>query len=186
VSALARYPNHIDLFVVGNDGRVYTSWYHEGGDWSGINDNWRSIGGVFPNGAPVSAVSRYPNHIDLFVVGNNGRVYTSWYHEGGDWSGINDNWRSIGGVFPNGAPVSALARYPNHLDLFVVGNNGRVYTSWYHEGGDWSGINDNWRSIGGVFPNGAPVSALARYPNHLDLFVVGNNGRVYTSWYHEG
>ncbi|WP_088350943.1 matrixin family metalloprotease [Bacillus cereus] len=50
------------------------------------------------------------------------------------------------------APVSAVARMKDHLDLFVVGNDGRVYTSWWHEGSDWSGINNNWRSIGGFFP----------------------------------
>ncbi|MDM5254310.1 hypothetical protein O8D14_01510, partial [Bacillus toyonensis] len=186
VSAVARTPDHLDLFVVGNDGRVYTSWWHNGSDWSGINDNWRPIGGFFPKGAPVSAVARTPDHLDLFVVGNDGRVYTSWWHNGSDWSGINDNWRPIGGFFPPGAPVSVTTRNPNNLDLFVVGNDGRVYTSWWYAGSDWSGINDNWRPIGGFFPKGAPVSAVARTPDHLDLFVVGNDGRVYTSWWHNG
>ncbi|WP_052409931.1 lysyl oxidase family protein [Paenibacillus durus] len=185
-TAIARSTGHLDLFVMGNDGRVYTSWWHEGSDWSGINDNWRSIGGFFPVGAPVSTVARRPGILDLFVVGNDGRVYTSWWVEGTDWSGINDNWRSIGGFFPVGAPVSAVARRPGILDLFVTGNDGRVYTSWWVEGTDWSGINDNWRPIGGFFPVGAPVSAVARRPNILDLFVTGNDGRVYTSWWVEG
>ncbi|MGM2743187.1 hypothetical protein ACS2QV_30435, partial [Bacillus cereus group sp. Bce013] len=97
----------------------------------------------------MSAVARTQNNLDLFVVGNDGRVYTSWWQAGSDWSGINNNWRSIGGFFPVGAPVSAVARTPNILDLFVVGNDGRVYTSWWQAGSDWSGINNNWRSIGG-------------------------------------
>ncbi|EPY04470.1 hypothetical protein PAALTS15_25004, partial [Paenibacillus alvei TS-15] len=59
---------------------------------------------------------------------------------------------SLGGIFPMGAPVSAVARTPNNLDLFLVGNGGRVYTSWWSAGSDWSGINDNWRSLGGIFP----------------------------------
>ena len=143
IVGLARIPEHLDVFSVGGDGRMNSAWWHEGTPWSGTFP----IGGFFPPGAPVAAVARYPNHLDLFVVGNDGRVYTSWYHEGGDWSGINDNWRGIGGFFPVGAPVSAVARYPNHLDLFVVGNDGRVYTSWWHEGSDWSGINDNWLSL---------------------------------------
>jgi hypothetical protein len=152
-------------------------------DWSGIYDNWRSIGGFFPNGAPVSAVSRYPGNLDLFVIGNDGRVYTSWWTEGQDWSGVNDNWRPIGGFFPPGARVAAVARTPNNLDLFICGNDGRVYTSWWYAGADWSGVNDNWRPIGGFFPNGAPVGAVARTPNNLDLFICGNDGRVYTSWW---
>src|SRR3954447_18612695 len=120
-------------------------------DWSGVNNNWRLLGGIFPVGAPVSVVARNPDQLDLFVVGNDGRVYTSWWSAGRDWSGLNNNWRNIGGVFPVGGPVSAVARKPNQLDLFVVGNNGGVYTSWWSAGHDWSGLNNNWRLIGGIF-----------------------------------
>jgi hypothetical protein len=183
VSAVARKPGQLDLFVCGNDGRVYTSWWTEGSDWSGVNDNWRSIGGFFPAGARVSAVARTPENLDVFIVGNDGRVYTSWWFNGVDWSGVNDNWRSIGGFFPPGARVDAVARTPDNLDVFIVGNDGRVYTSWWFNGADWSGVNDNWRSIGGFFPPGAPVDAVARSPHNLDLFLVGNGDRVHTSWW---
>ena len=178
VTAIARTPDIIDLFVTGNDGRVYTSWWVAGSDWSGVNDRWRNIGGFFPPGAPVAAVARKPGNIDLFITGNDGRVYTSWWVGGSDWSGLNDRWRNIGGIFPPGAPLSAVARTPDNLDVFVSGNDGRVYTSWWSAGHDWSGLNDRWRNIGGFFPRGAPVAAVARTPNNLDLFITGNDGRV--------
>ena len=186
VTAIARTPDIIDLFVTGNDGRVYTSWWVAGSDWSGVNDRWRNIGGFFPPGAPVAAVARKPGNIDLFITGNDGRVYTSWWVGGSDWSGLNDRWRNIGGIFPPGAPLSAVARTPDNLDVFVSGNDGRVYTSWWSAGHDWSGLNDRWRNIGGFFPRGAPVAAVARTPNNLDLFITGNDGRVYTSWWVRG
>ena len=154
------HSHNLDLFITGNDGRVYTSWWFQGVDWSGINDNWRPIGGFFPPGAPVAAVARTPNNLDLFITGNDGRVYTSWWFQGVDWSGINDNWRPIGGFFPPAAPLGAVARTPGNLDLFITGNDGRVYTSWWFQGVDWSGINDNWRPIGGFFPAAAPVAAV--------------------------
>ena len=152
-------------------------------DWSGVNDNWRSIGGFFPPAAPLAAVARTSNNLDLFVCGNDGRVYTSWWYNGVDWSGVNDNWRSIGGFFPAGAPLAAVSRTPNNLDVFICGNDGRMYTSWWFAGVDWSGVNDTWRSIGGFFPPADQLSAVARTSNNLDLFVVGNDGRVYTSWW---
>jgi hypothetical protein len=234
VAAVARTQDHLDLFVVGSDGRMYTSWWHEGGAWSGSNDNWQPIGGSFPPGAPIAVVARsanhlnvfavgtdgivytawwnegagwskvlpiggfFPagapiaavacrqNHLDLFVVGNDGRVYTSWWHDGGAWSGAQNNWQPIGGFFPAKAHVAAVARTQDHLDLFVVGNDGRMYTSWWHDGGAWSGANDNWQPIGGFFPAGAPTSALAREAGHLDAFVVGHDNRVYTAWWHAG
>ncbi|MEU3010566.1 Dot/Icm T4SS effector Zinc-dependent metalloprotease LegP [Nocardia asteroides] len=186
VSVTARRSDHLDLFVTGNDGRVYTSWWHAGSDWSGIGDRWRNIGGVFPTRATVAAVARTADNLDLFVTGNDGRVYTSWWQAGSDWSGIGDRWRGIGGVFPAGAPVTVVARGPDHLDLFITGNDGCVYTSWWQQGSDWSGIGNRWRNIGGVFPPGARVAAVARTRDNLDLFVIGNDGRVYTSWWQAG
>lgn len=183
VSAVSRYQNQLDLFVTGNDGVVYTSWWTAGSDWSGINNNWRPIGGFFPVGAPLAAVSRHGDQLDLFVIGNDGVVYTSWWTAGSDWSGINNNWRPIGGFFPVGAALSAVSRHQDQLDLFVIGNDGVVYTSWWTAGSDWSGINNNWRPIGGFFPQGAVVSAVSRHRDQLDLFVVGNDGVVYTSWW---
>jgi len=140
ISALARVPEHLDVFWVDGDGRVTSSWWHDGMPWSGKF----SIGGFFPAGAHVASVSRMPDHLDLFVTGNDGRVYTSWWHEGQPWSGAADNWASIGGFFPPGAPVAAVSRAPDHLDLFITGNDGLVYSSWWHDGRPWSGAADNW------------------------------------------
>ena len=95
-------------------------------------------------GRRCRVVARAPDHLDLFVIGNDGRVYTSWWHAGTDWSGINDNWRSIGGFFPPGAPVASVARHPDHLDLFIRGNDDQIWSEWWHAGSEWSGINDNW------------------------------------------
>ena len=187
-SALARQPNQLDLFITGNDGCVYTSWWTGGAtDWTGIGNRWRNIGGVFPPRAKVSSVARLPNQLDLFITGNDGCVYTSWWTGGADWSGIGNRWRNIGGLFPVGAPVTVVARNPNQLDLFITGNDGCVYTSWWTGGAtDWTGIGNRWRNIGGIFPVGAPVTVVSRNPNQLDLFVTGNDGRVYTSWWTGG
>jgi hypothetical protein len=37
--------------------------------------------------------------------------------------------------------------------------------------------------MGGFFPPGVEVSAIARTPNNLDLFACGDDGNMYTmSW----
>jgi hypothetical protein len=112
---------------------VYPSWWRQGQDWSGVGDDWRDIGGVLPVGAPVSAVSRNPNQMDLFICGDEGHVYT-FFIDGQDWSGLGNNWRDIGGIFPVGAPVSAVSRNPNQMDLFIGGDDRNVYTSWWSRG----------------------------------------------------
>jgi hypothetical protein len=88
---------------------------------------------VFPAGGRLTAISRDPDQLDVFVCGNDGIVYTEWWTTGADCSGLN-GWRPIGGFFPAGAPVAVASRNPNQLDLFVLGSDGIVYTSW------WTGV----------------------------------------------
>ena len=95
VSAVSISPRNIDLFVVGNDGVVYTSWWEAGEDYTGVANNWLPIGGFFPPGNPVAAVSRTSDSIDLFVVGHDGVVYTSRWESGQEYSGVNNNWRPL-------------------------------------------------------------------------------------------
>ncbi len=81
---------------------------------------------------------------------------------------------------PNTNTVTALARQPDHIDLFVVGNNGGIYSTW------WDGSWHDWFRIGpeaANVPNTNTVTALARQPDHIDLFVVGNNGGIYSTWW---
>lgn len=186
VTAISRNPDQLDVFITGNDGHVYTSYWTAGAKWSGLDKNWTDLGGVFPPGAPVTAIARTPDTIDLFITGAQGDVYTSNWSTSSPWSGVNDNWKDIGGVFPPGAPIAAVARNPDQIDLFVTGNQGDVYTSYWTAGGEWTGIGNKWQDIGGVFPAGAPISAISRNPNQIDLFVTGNQGDVYTSWWTSG
>ena len=97
-------------------------------DWSTI-----PIGdAAFPPGAPVATVARVPGHLDVFAVGNDGRVHNLWWDEGGpNWSMI-----PIGdAAFPPGAPVATVARVPGHLDVYAVGKDGRMYNLWWDAGG---------------------------------------------------
>ena len=183
ISVVSRAPNVIDLFVTGNDGVVYTSGWTSNSDRSGLNNNWRPIGGFFPAGTPVEAVTRSANNIDLFVTGYDGVVYTSGWTSNSDWSGSHNNWRPIGGFFPAGALVAAVCRTPNNIDLFIAGNDGVVYTNWWASGSDWSGINNNWQPLGGVFPPGNPVAATSTGLGRMDLLIVGNDGFVYTNFW---
>ncbi len=186
IAVTSRNPGNLDLFTVGMDGAVYTTWWYAGADWAAVSHNWKRIGGIFPPGAPITAIAKSPDSIDLFVIGGDGRVYTSWWYGGQEWSGINDNWKSLGGFFKPGNRVAATTRNPANIDLFALGRDGRVYTSWWYGGQEWSGINDNWKRIGGIFPSDAPITAIAKSPDSIDVFVLGSDGRVYTSWWYGG
>src|SRR5918998_430950 len=145
--------------------------------WAG----WFNVsGGRAALGSPITAVARNPNHLDLFVVGTDGGIYSTWWDAASGWAG----WFQVsGGRAALGSPVTAIARNPNHLDLFVTGTDGRIYSTWWDAASGWAG----WFNVsGGRADLGAPITAVARNPNHLDLFVTGTDGRIYSTWWHQG
>jgi len=193
VSCVARSPNNLDLFVVGNDGGIYTTWWYNGIDWPGLN-GWRQISP--PNtaspGGYVSSVARSPNNLDLFVVGNYyiddtnyGALYTTWWYNGIDWPGYLTQLSSNDIAVP-GSVISSVSRNPNQLDVFIAGAYNAIYTTWWTLGSDWFGI-DTWGRR--ISPNNTTtidvntVSSVSRNPNQIDLFVAASDGAIYTSWW---
>ena len=189
VTALSRNPNRIDLFVSGREGAIYTTfwdgdWFHR---WERLPDPNFSDQFTIPPGSPVTALSRNPNRIDLFVSGREGGIYTTFWD--GDWI---HRWERLpdpnfGDQFtiPPGSPVTALSRNPNRIDLFVSGREGGIYTTF--SDGSWT---DRWDHLADpnfgdqfTIPPGSPVTALSRNPNRIDLFVSGREGAIYTTFW---
>ena len=87
VSIVARDSGKLDVFSVRNDGAVSTAaWDHDmaNGEWLGW---WSVAGGETVPGGWVTAVSRAPNKLDVFMVGKDGGVYTAAWESGGAWQG---------------------------------------------------------------------------------------------------
>src|SRR5215203_3142702 len=56
------------------------------------------------------------------------------------------------------APITALQPRPEHLDLFVVGNDGGIYSTYHEAAAGWQ----KWFRIGDLrAPLQSPVTALA-------------------------
>jgi hypothetical protein len=116
----------------------------------------------------VAGLSRNPNQMDLFAVGEDGGLHSEWWN--GEWR----EWFTLAGAgyFP-GTPVTALSRNPNQMDLFVLGMDGVIRSIYWN--GHWSG----WFALGGAgFNQGNPITALSRNPNQMDLFVLGMDGVI--------
>jgi hypothetical protein len=141
-----------------------------------VHNNWKAIGGFFPVGAPIAVTSRNPGNLNLFITDDDGRVYTSSWYEGQEWSGIHDNWRKIGGFFPPAAPIAAISKSHDSIDLFVTGGDERVYTSWWDERHDWSGQDDNWRRIANQ-----PNITLRAIHDEQSRHVIAVNGFRFTA-----
>jgi hypothetical protein len=181
VTAVSRFPAQLDVFVAGMDGGVYTAAWNpnaNNGQWAG----WWRIGTLAAvPGAPVTAVSRGPDDLDIFVAGKDGKIYTTGWSDAASgrrwWP-----WKAIlTGLMNPGGTVSAVSRSPDQLDVFIVGNDGGIYNAVWNKNankGEWLGW---WRIGTQTAPLGSPVTAVARTPDTLDIFVAGNEGKVRTS-----
>ena len=182
VTAVSRLQDHLDIFKVGSDGAVWSSWWYDDAQswrpWFPIHPQTK-----FAQKSPITAVSRHSDHLDLFITGHDGAIWSSWWHDDAQswrpWFQIHPET-----VFRQDRPVAAVARIPEHIDLFRVGFDGAVWSSWWHDDGQswrpWFQIHPET-----VFPKEARVTALARRADHLDLFVVGHDGAVWSSWWHD-
>jgi hypothetical protein len=181
VRAISRAAGKLDIYATAADGHISGAAWEPGlaGD-AGMPDGWRGWwhlqSGSAPAGATVTAASRAPDHVDLFVVSDNGVVYTAAWSPAG-WVA----WRPLEGItVPAGAAVECTSRSRDKLDVFVIDNQGRVQTSaWEPKFGErWS----PWRQVGGgTGVPGAPVSVVSRAPDHLDVYLTGLDGVVRTS-----
>ncbi|MFD6159350.1 hypothetical protein ACFWF7_28840 [Nocardia sp. NPDC060256] len=171
-----------DIFAVGDNGQLQVFWGQGGDSWQG------PVGlgptDFFPPGAPLCASPQYgvPDQTDVFLVGNDGRLYVFWVHGGGTWQGP----MGLGPAdfFPRGAVVVASPQYgvPNQTDVFAVGNDGRLYVCWIHGEDTWYGPMGLGPSE--LYPAGAGV-AVSPQDNgrgQTDVFVIGNNGQLYVTW----
>ena len=179
INVVARYPEHLDVFAVASDGRTMSNWWDQASGWAGwfqVQGGITSPGGA---GSPITAVDRYAGHLDLFTVGTDNRVYSSWWDISSGWH----PWFPIVTLQCRpGSTVNVVSRYSDHLDLFTTASDGRIMSTWWDVRTGWA----SWFQVqGGVAAAGATVTAIARYPFHLDLFTVGTNNQVYSCWWDE-
>ena len=185
LAAVSRAPGNLDLFVVGFDSHVWTQFWN---DKSGWNSDWVPLPGqaVFDHEhQQLAAVSRAPGNLDLFVVGFDSHVWTQFWN---DKSGWNSDWVPLPGqaVFDHEhQQLAAVSRAPGNLDLFVVGFDSHVWTQFWN---DKSGWNSDWVPLPGqaVFDHEhQQLAAVSRAPGNLDLFVIGFDSHVWSTFWNE-
>jgi len=186
VTAISRKPNQLELFICGDDGHVFTTWWIAGYGW---HYKWHDIGGDFLPGTRISAIARKPEQLDLFASAGDGNVYTCWWSkEDKLWNGplgiSLKKWKDLGGArHRKSAPaanVAALSRDPESIDIFFCDDNGQIcYKNWTKE----TYWDKHWTMLGKspLVPGGL-VTAVSRHKGVIDLFACGTDGKVYTSW----
>ena len=176
----------LEVFVVGDDlepdglgsgGALHrTSQTYRHGGWS----RWRSYPTDGPNlfGSPA-VVRNADGHLELFVLGDDGALWHMWQTAPKNgWS----QWVSHGappGLLLNSAP-SVAAGEDGRLDVFIVSQEAvlwRIGKTAANSG--WSDWTSHGSPSGALFgSDSTPVVAYSA-DGHLELFVVGNDGRLW-------
>nr|WSY57072.1 hypothetical protein OG999_47670 [Streptomyces sp. NBC_00886] len=184
--AVSRFPGQLDVFVIGFDNRVWTTFWNEGTGWNA--DFFPLPGGaVFDHEKQeLAVVSRFPGQLDVFVIGLDNRVWTTFWNEGTGWNA--DFFPLPGGaVFDReNQRLAAVSRFPGQLDVFVIGFDNRVWTTFWNERTGW---NPDFFPLpgGAVFDHEKQeLAVVSRFPGQLDVFVIGLDNRVWTTFWNEG
>lgn len=80
-------------------------------------------------------------------------------------------------------PISVIARFPEHLDVFAVDSAGRTVSNWWDQSSGWAGWFNLMGGIASPGGPGSPVTAVHRYAGQIDLFTVGTDSRVWSAWW---
>ncbi len=183
VTAVYRDAQHVDVFFTDSGGTVLTIARDGNGPWP---YQWGGVGYPDPpatiNGGVVTAVYRDPTHLDVFMAGKDGTIWTTECSNG-DWpsSGTQLGPPSIGTA---GEQVTAIFRDASHLDVFAAGVDGTCKLITQTEG-TWP---QQWTDItaGTKTAPGGPITALYRDPTHFDLFMAGTDGKCWTIGWEDG
>jgi hypothetical protein len=157
VAAVARTPNHLDVFWIGRDGSVWSTWWD-----ANINtERWNQPFMLAPAGnadpavprrrSGVNAVARQANQLDVYWVGPDGSVRSTW------WDAFNNTGRwnqpfeiAPAGSAQPGSAVAAVGREALHLDVYWVAPDGSVRSTWWDQGAN----NGRWNQPFPIAPAG--------------------------------
>ncbi|HXB69954.1 MAG TPA: beta-L-arabinofuranosidase domain-containing protein [Candidatus Acidoferrales bacterium] len=195
VTALSTKSGGVSLFVLGSDGKVWSTYFDpqslgppERGGWQ----PWFPLGpNVFPAGSGVTVLSTKPGGTSLYVLGLDGQVWSTYFdpqHLGPPERGGWQPWFPLGpNVFPPGSPVTALSTKPGGTSLYLLGFDGQVWSTYFDpqnlgppERGGWQW----WFPLGpNVFPAGSRVTVLSTKPGGASLYVLGFDGQVWSTYF---
>lgn len=137
VVAVARTPQHLDVFWVSADGAIITHWADATPKLGWADHPPFALTGpaAADPASGLAALARTPLHIDLFWIAPDGTVMTHFWDAGPPmgWApgafGV-----SQPGAARAGSPVTAIARTPSHLDVFWVTPDGAIGSTWWDAG----------------------------------------------------
>ena len=173
--AHSRFSGHMEVWAVGNDGQLH------GVCWNGDWQPWYTLSGrTFPAGAQLAVVSRNDDHVELWAVGTDNKLHGIW------WDGSWQPWYTldIDASFEPGGGVTALSRNADHMEVWSVDGRHTLKAAWWD--GSWHSYalgGPTLSAAGAGLPPGAPLTALSRNDDLMEVWCVGEDERLHGIWW---
>src|SRR6185312_14925954 len=190
LNVVSRDSLRLELFWARNSGAIRSQWWAgaPGQSWGDHGPSDVVAAGATIPGASVTTVARTPDNLDVFWVAPNGSVMTQWWVAAAD-----GGWGEHGPAFPiapagsarPGAPIAAVARTADNLDVFWVRPDGAVASQWWAAalGAGWGDHGPFNIAPPGSAEEGSAITVVARMPDHLDVFWVTRDGAIGSNWW---
>ncbi len=184
VAVVARTPSHLDVFWVGPDGGIGSTFWDAtlGLGWGDHRPFPITPPGAAQPGSRVAAVARTPNHLDVFWVGPDGGIGSTFWDAapGFGWGDHQPFAIAPPGAAQRGSGLAVVARSPDHLDVFWVGPDGGIGSTFWDvaPGLGWGDHQPFPIAPPSAAQAASRVAAVARNANHLDVFWVGPDGGI--------
>jgi hypothetical protein len=190
VTTLARTPDNLDVFWVAPNGSVMTQWW-----FAAAGGGWGEHGPAFPiapagsarPGAPIAAVARTADNLDVFWVRPDGAVASQWWAAapGAGWGDHGPFNIAPPGSAEEGSAIAIVARMPDHLDVVWVTRDGAIGSNWWTaaQGTSWADHGAFRIAPAGSARPGSALAVVARTPDNLDVYWVTPDGAVASNWW---
>ena len=184
VAVVARNANRLDVFYIGKDGGVWTSFWSGGAGSASWTTMEIAGGGLAPAGAHNTATARTSEALDVFFVDASGTLRKSSWTTGAAWGTVPVDGST--GLGQPGGLVSAVSRQPNNLDVVFAGTSGQLEWSTWSSPTAWTTapvVNQQGGVLGAGAIGSGGLSIVAPTSFGLQVFYLNPSNQVETvSW----
>ncbi|MBN1612756.1 MAG: hypothetical protein JW940_39405 [Polyangiaceae bacterium] len=162
--------DRIDVFVQNGSRKLYVKSCTSGctggnrGSWT----SWQKrFGDATFRGVPAP-VSRGAGLVDIFVHGDDHRIWGNSYHYGapGSWYQVRPDLIGYNSSCPDCYSPAVTSRGSNMIDLVVRGTDDQLWmANWVYEWGAWN----NYYRLGGVLKSSPAMASRVRSANRVDV-----------------
>ncbi|KAK9835600.1 hypothetical protein WJX74_003843 [Apatococcus lobatus] len=173
-AAVARKPDHMEVWSISTDGAVNDSYFYD-------NAGWKSFQLAPPGSASqggICSISRYPETMEVFWISPGGLVSNAnWY---GD---RNPAWSKfqlpVPGPAATAAPgaITCLSRKPEHIEVFWITPTGAVRDAFLYTPNAWGGF--ELAPPGSAAPGA--ITCVSRTPNAMEVWWIGRDGSIHSA-----